>query len=130
MRELENLILRLCMRSDATTIDLADLAAAEPLLWGEGAAPSAAATPPATAAVQAAGHAGDVGTANAAAGLSRFAAAKRHAIEHFERDYLIALMRRADGNVSRAALLSGTERRQLGKLLKRHGIERHFALDA
>ena len=131
VRELENLILRLCMRSDSTTIDLADLAAAEPLLWGDSAPPGRAATPPAAATtVHAARPAGDAGTANAATGLSRFAAAKRHAIEHFERDYLIALMRRADGNVSRAALLSGTERRQLGKLLKRHGIERHFALDA
>jgi transcriptional regulator with GAF, ATPase, and Fis domain len=56
-----------------------------------------------------------------------FSAAKRCAIARFERDYLIALMRRAGGNVSRAAALSGTERRQLGKLLKRHGIERRCA---
>jgi DNA-binding protein Fis len=34
-------------------------------------------------------------------------------------------MRRSGGNISRAAALSGTERRHLGKMLKRHGIDRH-----
>ena len=58
-------------------------------------------------------------------GESDFAAAKRRAIELFEYGYLTELMRRAGGNVSRAAALSGTERRQLGKMLKRYGIERH-----
>jgi DNA-binding NtrC family response regulator len=130
VRELENLILRLCMRSDATTIQLADLAAAEPLIWGSAASTVAATSPTATAAVHVATPAGGAALPAAAGCPTRFAAAKRRAIEHFERDYLTALMRRADGNVSRAALLSGTERRQLGKLLKRHGIERILALDA
>jgi hypothetical protein len=31
-------------------------------------------------------------------------------------------MQRASGNISAAARLSGTERRQLGKLLVKHGI--------
>jgi DNA-binding NtrC family response regulator len=111
VRELENLILRLYMHSDEGELGIAELARAEPAIWG--AHGSAAGTDPAAAM-----------PVESAAGEFRFAAAKRRAIAHFERDYLIALMRRADGNVSRAALLSGTERRQLGKLLKRHGIER------
>ena len=51
-----------------------------------------------------------------------FSAAKMQAIRKFERDYLIQLMRQTDGNISAAARLSGTERRQLGKLLTKHGI--------
>jgi len=122
VRELENLILRLCMRSDATVIDLADLAQAEPAIWGDAAMPTHPACNDDRPGPAPVGH--------APAKVAGFAAAKRDAIEHFERDYLIALMRRADGNISRAAQLSGTERRQLGKMLKRHGIERSFAIDA
>lgn len=53
-----------------------------------------------------------------------FSAAKTSAIALFEHDYLIDLMRRAGGNVSVAARLSRIERRQLGKLLKKRGIEK------
>ncbi|UXI66457.1 sigma-54 interaction domain-containing protein [Tahibacter amnicola] len=52
-----------------------------------------------------------------------FSAAKSQAVAHFERRYLTDLLRRTEGNVSAAARLSGTERRQLGKLLKKHHIE-------
>ena len=45
------------------------------------------------------------------------------AIRKFEHDYLTRLMQQAHGNISMAARLSGTERRQLGKLLLKHGIE-------
>nr|WP_100243634.1 sigma-54 dependent transcriptional regulator [Dyella ginsengisoli] len=51
-----------------------------------------------------------------------FAEAKRHAIRAFELGYLVRLMERTHGNVTAAARLSGTERRQLGKLLQKHGI--------
>jgi len=53
----------------------------------------------------------------------RYMVAKNHAMLAFERHYLTGLMARANGNVSSAARLSGTERRQLGKLLKKHGID-------
>jgi DNA-binding NtrC family response regulator len=126
VRELENLILRLYMHSDERALGLAELARAEPAIWGaEEAAtyaqPAAATVAEATSAVAI------VSEAAATAADVCFSAAKRCAIARFERDYLIALMRRAGGNVSRAAALSGTERRQLGKLLKRHGIERRCA---
>jgi transcriptional regulator with GAF, ATPase, and Fis domain len=52
-----------------------------------------------------------------------FSAAKLYAIRKFEHDYLTRLMQQACGNISAAARLSGTERRQLGKLLLKHGIE-------
>ncbi|WP_255323109.1 sigma-54 dependent transcriptional regulator [Lysobacter sp. K5869] len=112
VRELENLILRLCMHCDERTLDAAQLAQAAPAIWD-----TAAAQPPRDPAPAA--H------AEPERDERGFAAAKRRAIELFEYDYLTELMRRAGGNVSRAAALAGTERRHLGKLLKRYGIERH-----
>ena len=101
VRELEHVVLRAYMRADDAVISLADLAAAEPAFAA-----------PAVAAVDGAG-----------AVEAGFSLAKSHAIRAFEHGYLLQLMHRAGGNVSIAARLSGTERRQLGKLLKKHGIE-------
>lgn len=53
-----------------------------------------------------------------------FSQAKQRALERFERDYLEHVLARAGGNVSHAARIAGKERRALGKLLKKHGIER------
>jgi DNA-binding NtrC family response regulator len=49
---------------------------------------------------------------------------KRRILEVFERQYLIRLMTEHRGNVSRAARAAGKERRDLGKLLKRHSLDR------
>jgi transcriptional regulator with PAS, ATPase and Fis domain len=49
--------------------------------------------------------------------------AKRQVVEAFERDYLIRLMSEHHGNVSQAAGAAKKERRDLGKLLKRHRID-------
>jgi two-component system response regulator GlrR len=54
----------------------------------------------------------------------RFHRAKIKAIEEFERNYLSQIMAQACGNVSMAARLAGKERRALGRLLKKHGIDR------
>ncbi len=51
-----------------------------------------------------------------------FREAKTNAIEQFEKSYLIHLMERAQGNVTKASTLAEKERRSLGKLLKKHGI--------
>ncbi len=57
-----------------------------------------------------------------------YKAQKRRVLEAFERQYLVRLMAEHQGNVSRAARAAGKERRDLGKLLKRHGLEpRRFA---
>ena len=56
-----------------------------------------------------------------------YSLAKSRALEQFERSYLIQLMKRAAGNVSQAARLSGKERRALGKLLKKHGISTQYS---
>jgi DNA-binding NtrC family response regulator len=50
--------------------------------------------------------------------------AKQQAIEDFERRFLTQVMRNTAGNVSQAARLIETERRYLGRLLKKHGFSR------
>ncbi len=101
VRELDNITLRAYMSAETAVISLADLALAEPAFADPQPIPRRRASEP------------EIG----------FSAAKTRAIHKFERDYLSQLMQRARGNVSAAARLSGTERRQLGKLLVKHGIE-------
>jgi DNA-binding NtrC family response regulator len=101
VRELENVALRAYICTEGSIIGAAELLAAEPAFAGTASAPRRRANEP------------DLG----------FSAAKLHAIRKFEHDYLTRLMQQAGGNVSAAARLSGTERRQLGKLLLKHGIE-------
>jgi DNA-binding NtrC family response regulator len=60
-----------------------------------------------------------------ASDLRAFNDARDEAMLHFERSYLEQLMHSAHGNVTHAARLAGKERRALGKLLKKHGLERN-----
>lgn len=48
--------------------------------------------------------------------------AKSQAITEFECRYLSRLIEHANGNISAAARISGTERRHLGRLLKKYGV--------
>jgi DNA-binding NtrC family response regulator len=101
VREMDNVALRAYMGTDAAVVTRADLAAAEPAFAGTTASsPSRRDEEP----------------------TLTFSAAKTYAIRKFEYDYLTRLMQQACGNISAAARLSGTERRQLGKLLQKHGI--------
>jgi DNA-binding NtrC family response regulator len=52
-----------------------------------------------------------------------FQTLKREVIATFELEYLTRLMFQHRGNVSRAARAAGKERRELGKLLKKHRID-------
>jgi DNA-binding NtrC family response regulator len=54
--------------------------------------------------------------------LLNYRRAKRHAIEEFESKFLARLIGQANGNISAAARISGTERRHLGRLLKKHNL--------
>ncbi|OFZ96304.1 MAG: hypothetical protein A3H35_17170 [Betaproteobacteria bacterium RIFCSPLOWO2_02_FULL_62_17] len=51
--------------------------------------------------------------------------AKNQAIMDFESRFLTRLIEQANGNVSAAARISGTERRHLGRLLKKYHIPKH-----
>lgn len=104
VRELESVVLRACLRAEAGNVDIGSVdLAAEEQASSDPSAYGRRATDPVE---------------------DNFGAAKSHVIARFEREYLTDLIRRADGNISEAARLSGTERRQLGKMLKKHGIDK------
>jgi DNA-binding NtrC family response regulator len=44
-------------------------------------------------------------------------------VDIFERDFLVRLLTQYRGNVSHAAHAAGKERRELGKLLKKHQLD-------
>ena len=48
--------------------------------------------------------------------------AKSLVIGAFEKNYLMHVLSKANGNVTRAAQMAGKERRSLGKLIKKHGL--------
>jgi DNA-binding NtrC family response regulator len=53
-----------------------------------------------------------------------FKTAKARVVDDFEKRYLLALLADCEGNITRAAQRAETERRTLGRLLQKHGIER------
>ena len=50
--------------------------------------------------------------------------AKAEIVRRFEIEYLTKLLTETEGNVTRAAKRAGKERRSLGKLIKKHGIDK------
>ena len=54
-----------------------------------------------------------------------YATAKAKALEGFEKQFLASVLAKAAGNVTAAANLAGTERRYLGKLIKKRGLDRN-----
>lgn len=59
---------------------------------------------------------------------SSFAKRKALAIDEFEKHYLIELLRIHRGNVTHAAQEAGKDRRALGRLIKKHRIDRRHIL--
>jgi DNA-binding NtrC family response regulator len=55
--------------------------------------------------------------------LAGFKQMKKRAVDNFEKHYLERLMSDYHGNVSQAAKFAGKERRDLGKLLKKHRLD-------
>jgi DNA-binding NtrC family response regulator len=55
-----------------------------------------------------------------------FRAARADAVATFEREYVQQLLRKHDGNVTRAAREAQKERRAFGRLVKKYGIERRL----
>ena len=97
IRELENLVLRAFLLSEGTEISIPS--------------PSTGLT-----------EAGDMAPVGAAL---NYKSAKSQAIVEFEGRYLARLLEQTNGNVSAAARISGTERRHLGRLLKKYSIRKH-----
>ncbi len=110
VRELNNVIERALPFTDGEMVTLDALPAS---LRGDG---------------QGAPQARDSGAASAPAPTDSslkdmpFKDAKEQIIEAFERDYLIELIERYGGNVSRAARAADMDRKSITRLLKKHGI--------
>jgi DNA-binding NtrC family response regulator len=94
VRELENAVIRGNYLRAADTIEVEDLGLTGP------AAPSAV-----------------------RAGALSFKAAKQEAVARFEKEYLGSLMSQHRGNITNAARAAGKDRRDLGKLLKKHRLD-------
>jgi DNA-binding NtrC family response regulator len=54
-----------------------------------------------------------------------FKDAKDQLVEAFEHQYLVDLLDRHDGNVSKAARAAGMDRKSISRLMKKHGITRN-----
>jgi DNA-binding NtrC family response regulator len=52
-----------------------------------------------------------------------FKRAKQRVLEAFERQYLTRLLTIHCGNITHAAQSAGKDRRDLGKLLRKHGLD-------
>jgi two-component system, NtrC family, response regulator GlrR len=68
------------------------------------------------------GVSSDTSSPHAHAPTRKLRMLKSEIIRNFEREYLTRLMQDAAGNVTRAAKLAGKDRRDFGKLLKKHGL--------
>jgi len=58
----------------------------------------------------------------AAGALTNFHEAKEQLVSAWERDFVLSLLKRAGGNVSRAAREAGMDRVYLHRLMKKHGL--------
>jgi len=58
------------------------------------------------------------------AGDEAFNVAKARAVAQFEKAYLVALLSKTAGNLSWAARISGKDRSDIGRLLRKYGLER------
>src|SRR4029077_8117752 len=52
-----------------------------------------------------------------------FKDAKEHLLENFEREYIGQVLKRCDGNISRAARESGLHRKSIERLLKKYQLD-------
>ncbi len=108
VRELRNVVERALSLGDAALADLAE---------GQPRAPTGEGTP-------------DPGASGSSKRPSNpdvlelpFKEAKAVLVESFERDYLVALLARHRGNISRAAAEAGIDRNYIHRLVKKYGLE-------
>ena len=55
-----------------------------------------------------------------------FKQAKQQAVEAFEREFLLELLKRNDGHMSRAAREAGVDRKTIERMVKKHGLRGSF----
>ena len=54
--------------------------------------------------------------------------ARENVLSEFERGYIVWLVNRAGGNMSKAARIAGVDRTTLYRLIEKHGMERESIL--
>jgi DNA-binding NtrC family response regulator len=71
------------------------------------------------------GHITSAGEASARSdpAVLSFREARTQALDAFEQSYAKAMLRKHDGNITRAAREAGKDRRAFGRLVKRHNID-------
>ncbi len=109
IRELRNVVERALPFCDGDQITLATLPEAMRVASQRVASTMAADTP-------------ELGVAHSAMAELPFKDAKDQIIEAFERQYLVDLIERHDGNISRAARAADMDRKSISRLLKKHDI--------
>lgn len=57
---------------------------------------------------------------------SSFKQAKQQAVQSFERNFLVDLLKRNDGHMSRAAREAGVDRKTIERMVKKHGLRGSF----
>jgi transcriptional regulator with PAS, ATPase and Fis domain len=112
VRELNNVVERSLPFSDGPIITIDALPEA---LKGTGKTPSTTTVPDLTQ---------SGGSVPQPASSLPFKDAKDQLVEAFERQYLIDLLERHDGNVSKAARVADMDRKTITRLMKKHGITR------
>ncbi|HET6611935.1 MAG TPA: sigma 54-interacting transcriptional regulator [Kofleriaceae bacterium] len=125
VRELVNAVERAVSFCDGDTIGLGDL---PEHMRGGTAAPARAVTQsrPAVTAAMASVPGGDADMRPPSELLSgdvTFKDAKERWVSSFERDYIVSLLRRHDGNISHAAREADIDRKYFRKLMKKYGID-------
>ena len=55
-----------------------------------------------------------------------FKQAKQQAVEAFERNFLLDLLKRNEGHMSRAAREAGVDRKTIERMVKKHGLRGTF----
>ena len=55
-----------------------------------------------------------------------FKQAKQQAVEAFERNFLLDLLKRNEGHMSRAAREAGVDRKTIERMVKKHGLRGIF----
>lgn len=58
--------------------------------------------------------------------VASFKQAKQQAVESFEREFLLEILKRNDGHMSRAAREAGVDRKTIERMVKKHGLRGSF----
>lgn len=127
VRELENTIHRLYLLSGSGRIEIQHMPATD--IHAEPFVPSPITTDMEPDAENGADEFPLTRQCGIGAGDYNFSRDKRLLVERFEKEYLTRILDEANGNVTRAAMMCGKDRRALGKMIKKYNIRRGLFME-